>query len=214
MRSRIYQAEIERIEVPAVSHLCSSVRVRRTRSCTCLHPFGNVSRSFVPKLVPKSDRMGCRFYRLECRPPTETESLRHCEAAARTGVDDGSSACFATQPQSASASTAGRRRVGRTCPAGFDRGELMLIAHQHRLGAARSRGGEQLPQIVGAHRCCLRVSRRTPTTLAEVRMAYATLTFGGGNVPDRLTNTGGRYSTSVTSAASPMGHGWNGAHAD
>jgi hypothetical protein len=45
-------------------------------------------------------------------------------------------------------------------------------------------------------------------------MAYATLTVGGGNLPDRLTNTGGRYSTSVTSAGFRMGHGWNGAHAD
>jgi hypothetical protein len=34
---------------------------------------------------------------------------------------------------------------------------------------------------------------QTPTTPAEVRMAYATLTVGGGNVLDRLTNAGGGY---------------------
>ena len=34
---------------------------------------------------------------------------------------------------------------------------------------------------------------QTPTTLAEVRMAYATLTVGGGNVLDRLTNAGGGH---------------------
>jgi hypothetical protein len=47
-------------------------------------------------------------------------------------------------------STADRCRVGEHAAAGFDRGELVRVADQDRLGTDCRGGGQQLTQVVAA----------------------------------------------------------------